>query len=80
MTTTERFEQAFWLGMVDDAEKTLERIHSIRQELRDSIAADKILSRFYPSSGSTLTKVNEDFVAMIDRLLVEYDRLDEVPF
>ncbi len=80
MTVAEKFEHSFWLGIASDAEGTLQRVRSKRQELCDSIAADKILSRFYPGADTTSTRVNEAVVAMIDGLLADYDRLDEVPF
>lgn len=80
MTAAEKFEHSFWLGTASDAEGTLQRMRSLRQELRDSIAADRILNRFYPGADTASTKANEAVVAMIDRLLTEYDRLDEVPF
>ncbi len=80
MTAFEQFEHSFWMGIVSDPEGTLRRVRSLRQELRDSIAADKILGRFYPGADTTSTKANEGAVAMIDHLLGEYDSLDEVPF
>lgn len=80
MTGFEQFEHSFWMGIVSDSEGTLGRVRSLREELRVSIAVDKILDRFYPGAESPSTKVNEGTVAMIDRLLGEYDSLDEVPF
>ncbi len=80
MTAFEQFEQSFWMGIVSDFEGTLRRVRSLRENLRASIAADKILSRFYPGAEGQSTKVNEGAVEMIDRLLGEYDSLDEVPF
>lgn len=80
MTAPEKFEHSFWLGIATDAEGTLRRVRSLRQELCDSIAADRILSRFYPGADTISTKANEAVVTMIDRLLADYDRLDEVPF
>ena len=76
----QQFEHTFWMGIVSDPEGTLRRARSLRQELRDSIVVDKILGRFYPAADTTSTKANEVAVAMIDRLLGEYDSLDEVPF
>jgi hypothetical protein len=80
MTAAEKFEHSFWLGTAFDAEGTLQRMRSLRQELCDSIAADKILGRFYHGADTTSTRAHEAVVAMINRLLVDYDRLDEVPF
>jgi hypothetical protein len=80
MTAFEQFEHKFWMGIVSDAEGTLRRVRSLREELRVSIAVDKILGRFYPGAEGPSTMVNEGAVAMIDRLLGEYDSLDEVPF
>lgn len=80
MTAFEQFEQSLWMGIVSDSEGTLRRVRSLRENLRASIAADKILGRFYPGAEGPSTKVNESAVAMIDRLLGEYDSLDEVPF
>ena len=80
MTAFEQFEQSFWMGIVSDSEGTLRRVRSLRENLRASVAADKILSRFYPGAEGPSTMVNEGAVAMIDRLLGEYGSLDEVPF
>jgi len=80
MTAFEQFEHSFWMGIVSDPEGTIWRVRSLRENLRASIAADKILGRFYPGAEGPSTKVNEGAVAMIDRLLGEYDSLDEVPF
>ena len=80
MTAFEQFEQSFWMGIVSDSEATLRRVRSLRENLRASIAADKILSRFSPGAEGPSTKVNEGAVEMIDRLLGEYDSLGEVAF
>ncbi len=80
MTAFEQFEQSFWMGIVSDSEGTLRGVRSLRENLRASVAADKILSRFYPGAETPSTKANEGTVAMIDRLLGEYDGLYEVAF
>ena len=80
MTAFEQLEQSFWMGIVSDSVGTLRRVRSLRENLRASVAADKILGRFYPGAEGPSTKVNEGAVEMIDRLLGEYDSLDEVPF
>ena len=80
MTAFQQLEHSFRMGIVSDAEGTLRRVRSLREELRVSIAVDKILGRFYQGAETPSTMANEGTVAMIDRLLGEYDSLDEVPF
>lgn len=80
MTAAEKFEHSFWLGTASDAEGTLRRMRSMRQELCASIAADKILDRFYPGADCTSTRANEAFVELIDRLLAEHDENERFPF
>jgi hypothetical protein len=80
MTPTEKFEHSFWLAVASDAEGTLRRVRSLRQELCDSITADKVLNRFYPGADNTSTKANEAIVSLIDRLLAEHDEIERFPF
>lgn len=80
MMATEKFDHSFWLAIASGAEGTLRSVRSLRQELCDSIAADKILSPFYPCADCTSTRANEAFVAVIDRLLAELDEIERFPF